>query len=223
MVKSAKASASSVGEPHRTSPGNVSKRTRNSYHKATDEWAMVEKRADSDEMKSNIASIVMALKKDPRKIKGCMRATLSNFFLRNMHDGDRFPEYLYLHRIPQDFAKPFLYCLNKQLSDDVVKHMKRADRQIVLKMLYYALQLDSGDAFGPNSKKQWTRLNYQRAMDLHNPLADLRWDREFKVNWVETGYYDLLSKQPGGENSGDVIFIHIRLRKTIEAFGCKRA
>lgn len=137
MVKSTRAPAASAGKPPRSAPGSLSKRTRNSFHKATDEWAMVEKRADSDEMTANINAIVAALKKDPRKTKGCMRATLSNFFLRNMNGADRFPEYLYLHKIPQDFAKPFLYKLNKQLNDDAVKHMKRADRQIVLKMLYY--------------------------------------------------------------------------------------
>lgn len=214
MVKPA--SSTSVGRNARAAraPAGGSRRLKNQLTKATSEWRNLEHRADHEELKHDINLIVAELKKDPRKVRGCRRATLSNLFLRSLGD-DRFPDYSYLHRLPQDFAKPFLAKLDPKLSDEVYKHLRKNDRHVVLKMVYFALMLDSGDAFGPLQKSVWESFHSQPARDLGNPLVELKWGLDFKIDWASQGYFDLVENRESWDDRKG--YTHIRFRKRIQA------
>lgn len=206
----ASSSGPNVGGVRRDGP---SKRLRNQLNKASSEWGSLEKQADREENNADIRAIVEELKRDPRKIRPCKRATLSAFFLQQS-GSNKFPDYQYLHKTPQEHSKLFLEDLNPKLSAEVVKEMRRHDRHIVPKMLYFALMQDPSDAFGPLNKFAWNQARKARAESLGNPILALEWDADFKVDWEKNGWFDMATKDP--RDPGSTRFTHLRFRKNIE-------
>lgn len=107
--------------------------------------------------------------------------------------------------------------LTPSLGEEVVQQLRRFDKQVVPKLLYFALQVDSGDEFGPLDKKAWKAINTKRAKSLGNPLGSLTWDREFEINWPQDGYYDLVDRRPTPQPSDRAVFTLVRFRKEVEA------
>ena len=160
------------------------------------EWADLSKESDELEVEQNLIKIIDLLQDEPAKIKGCLQACKGNFFLKESSPEDSFPDtYTYLPKVPKYFLKEWLPTMAPNLKA-VVNELDKTDKFAFTKLLYRGFLLESHYKFPTHNKKDFKTILEGRHKKYNEPLAKIRFDSEFNIQWDKCGCYTLLPECP---------------------------
>jgi hypothetical protein len=183
--------------------------------KIGEQYSELTRGEEAAECDNDLMVIIKELMREPKKLKPCRRAVLSEMFLapsEEIKQASFPPTYIYMARIPkQHIQKELFGKLSVKLTEAYVQSCTVADKAFCHKMLYASCFVEGSMKLPSHSKEIVNEELVQRHQRLGGWLTSLETEKE--ICWESQGIWFLIPEiDPLVEPPVGHKYTHVRLR-----------
>ena len=113
-----------------------------------------------------------------------------------------------VRHLSMKFIGEMITLMNPKISLAVLKHMAKLDPKVALKLFQMGTLTELNDPIFSHNKADVVKHYVAIHRALKEPLKNMTWSSEYKIDWAKSGVFTLVSKG-GGDSDRYTHFVHV--------------